>query len=904
MSEVLTRAQRYLQPADSSFWRWSEDGSAAEWIDGPTIAIREEVVALLEQLASKGLPSLDSLLLLLAVCRESWSTDPSRLEVLKDVLTRNPRRKSLTAPLETMLNAIPVMPPVVQKSVAVKAELAGIVLDEPSLRTSPQIARDILDELKSGCLQETIGGSTDIIKPAGQWAAELRALCQGLNRLRTSSLMLRLATGLDDLPAAAPIELDEFKPLRPAGFAELLTEMEQDADLKGLARLTRTLMGIVSIPRPVGEQEELPLGGVSDIANRGRLDQLLLSELAHDDDVLITRIALREALYLRREMPPDRPTRERVLLLDSGLRMWGLPRIFATGVALAFAAMSKTRVRVYRAAGEEIVPVDLSSKQGLSTHLEALDPAMHPGQALPEFQQQNQLDETDVILVTHLDSLGDAEFLRCLDESELSPLYCVGVNRHGQMRVVQRSRLGERLLRETVLDLKDLLPTVPHVPPLYDPEADSKLPAILRLKRFPLRMPHAYDGKNFVSLRSGTDKPKRLLTISHDGRLMYWDRPDYGARMLSDRIPKGNLISFEQDDEVVRMVVGSLGTGRLWLIWADLQKLECRVVPLENAQHQTDDVVLHAGSILVIRKDAVDLCHATDGRLRNRLQISGRKRLSERFFIGPDGLFALSHDGVSGRFECLLKHNQIPKDRKILHAFDSAYCNSPVVVFDDGSLQIPPAAVQHVNHGHQGSRFTFGRLARDGSEFCLRASGELKFFTISLRIMSSIGGYQFTEDKTRQIPSIRQLRVRFSTLSIIDSQLVLLSSRGQSLRLIHNPIRNELELREFDPKTGNCTLSKGFPEAHHGQGVGYRLHAIHWKDGSQAVLDSRGMLHLKSSDAAIPEFTLVLHEDCVAGWSALGQVWGERYFHLDEKERTAPKVIWQDLIEPFVRRLR
>ena len=49
-------------------------------------------------------------------------------------------------------------------------------------------------------------------------------------------------------------------------------------------------------------------------------------------------------------------------------------------------------------------------------------------------------------------------------------------------------------------------------------------------------------------------------------------------------------------------------------------------------------------------------------------------------------------------------------------------------------------------------------------------------------------------------------------------------------------------------------------------GAGYTLHAAAWGDGSRAVLDSRGMLHLRGSQAAIPELTLVL---CTA---ALGRL--------------------------------
>ena len=66
---------------------------------------------------------------------------------------------------------------------------------------------------------------------------------------------------------------------------------------------------------------------------------------------------------------------------------------------------------------------------------------------------------------------------------------------------------------------------------------------------------------------------------------------------------------------------------------------------------------------------------------------------------------------------------------------------------------------------------------------------------------------------------------------------------------------------------GACPLPKRlrveFQEIDSPAGAGYTLHAAAWGDGSRAVLDSRGMLHLRSSQAAIPELTLVL---CTGAW--------------------------------------
>ena len=105
-----------------------------------------------------------------------------------------------------------------------------------------------------------------------------------------------------------------------------------------MARLARLLLAAVHMPTPLSLREELPVGGVSDISNRGSLDRLLLSELANDDLTLAVRVAMNEALYLRREIPPSTPQHHRAILVDAGIRSWGVPRVFATAVALAFMA--------------------------------------------------------------------------------------------------------------------------------------------------------------------------------------------------------------------------------------------------------------------------------------------------------------------------------------------------------------------------------------------------------------------------------------------------------------------------------------------------------------------------------------------------------------------------------------
>jgi hypothetical protein len=78
-----------------------------------------------------------------------------------------------------------------------------------------------------------------------------------------------------------------------------------------------------------------------------------------------------------------------------------------------------------------------------------------------------------------------------------------------------------------------------------------------------------------------------------------------------------------------------------------------------------------------------------------------------------------------------------------------------------------------------------------------------------------------------------------------------------------------------------------------------------WEDGSQLFADSRGLLHLKSSDASIPEASLVLNDHDIAIWTSDGRMHGSRYFVNDiPYQPITPEEFVDQILKPFVERLR
>src|SRR6185295_15446117 len=125
---------------------------------------------------------------------------------------------------------------------------------------------------------------------------------------------------------------------------------------------------------------------------------------AYDDDTLAARIALNEALYLRREPPAANPPPRRVLLIDVGIRMWGLPRIFATAAAMALAATADPHAELatYRVAGDVADAADLTSRKGLIKHLAVLRPDPHPAAAMQSIETGDVEDTAEPAALTEL----------------------------------------------------------------------------------------------------------------------------------------------------------------------------------------------------------------------------------------------------------------------------------------------------------------------------------------------------------------------------------------------------------------------------------------------------------------------------------------------------------------------
>ena len=910
----MMQTDRYFTQALSLFFRWEDGGTVLCWDNGATIAFREELAAVINRLGSEGLPPLNTIAVLLSACRANWFEARCYLmlydspEGLQDTPVLQDPESWQAGQLRRFLaelDRIHALPESLRSSLEARCELVAMVVEDRSSEWNRELIELLADRVRAGLpedlqsqggflqtigeleldlvsslkLYSTTGVPTQVVPIAAaatDLTRDLNWLGDNLKRVDADALSRRLRTGIEsEVLPAEDLDPDD------RNTRDLIRELIGDEEFGGIAKLAENLLAVVHFPRSLTEQNDLPLGGVSDITNRGQLDRLLLSELAHDDLTLAVRIAVNEAMYLRRESPPKSQSQTRHLMIDAGLCLWGIPRVFATSVALAMSATTEKNVRTvaYRAEGKLLQPVDLKSREGLEDHLSVVSPSLHSGAAIGEFISINDSDElVDHVVITSDDVVADADFRRELTAaSQESPVYLVTVSRAGKLEFSVWSARGRKTIREATLNLDALLDTPNRQHSLKRRNTDTSFPMILSRENFPFRLPHAVLNEVMFDLNGDA------LTVTSDGRLMLWDRPNVGAIQLSDQILGGKPLWQGWDESGRLMLVcGFLMPDALRLITVDDQH-EVEITRLESGQ-PSYKVTGFGGQVFVVSKTLVeafvpgsskpvgsleipvDLSDATSIGTSSNCPVN-QKSASSRFFVSGDKWFALA-PGVNGPVL-----EKVPTEPLTIGLFDQRGLGIVSIFATDLALR---------RSGDTPGIFCHESLWRISNDGCMLLSQiNALVEQRNTRINVNYGGSdapQYIQEKLYQRVSDRALRNRFSGIGVSNQRLFLRTNKGDVLIVETD---SPLLLRKIRPADGAMQNVVPFQDTPSPAGTRYTLKVAEWEDGSRAWLDSRCLLHLRTSSREVPEATIVLSEGQLCGWCEEGGYFGKGYFNPD-----------------------
>lgn len=920
----------YLSPDANTFWTWNPEGDAVLWWNGETLTIYQELDLAVRQLQSNGLPRFEELLLVIAATRRNWA-DPEggarhftgKIEKLDPQGWKDFPIYEWLKPLFDGLNRVQHVAQREGFGSGVTLKLLSAVFAGLGDAVEPDDADELAGEFASGQVSlwarqnSRRTPSLSSRNPPLSLLQTVRNLVEILAEFDESTdLNLIETTGLPSL--VSPAELEEI----PGGkrLGQLVEELlREEGELQGLATLVRQLGAVINLPRKLSDPIDQPLGGYSDIANRGSMDRLFVSELAQDPEVLAVRVALNEALYIRRESPPKEPPRHRLIFVDVGIRMWGVSRVCAIASAMAFAwrIEPEGKVEVIQGRGDHFVPCDVGSREGIVDLMAQLRPEPHPGAALAKVFADPGSEDTELIVITTERVWKDPQFRNAISDQRPVAFHVALVDRDGTFELREANLSGERVLQRARLEI-DLLLTEPEhtLKPRRLISDSDELPLFVRMKECPLRM-----GFGVAPERAVYHHRVGLLAHTADGLLSVWKNPELGGQLVTTEFPKGRPVwaqilaevraacfLFVRNSEKVELFEVGLDSGKIESTHIDL--------PFPEVEY-----VYRVGRVILLFNGMAGFAFQLGtGKCLGRTRLPGTcAEVSDQFIRCGRSWYAMRVDSIApDTKERPAKSIPLNASGSSVLAFERVpieggklvwnHENWPAPLALDGDFHVlcldhPPVKVA----GRGDIEGEVIGLSSDRERVFLRtAEGRYppgRAFDVlrneSANLYGRLNLFDLEPEAARISSSIPNVRRHFTEIYLSPPTGLHLMSKSQTLLTLKldgnrtkricwdcTPAGDYMLENGWITNVNNCLKIADWNKRIKAQEFEsvpvcegrLNLAVMGFPDGSKVWLDRRGMLHLRSSNKGIPQISIVLQDGGTSGWCSNGDYFGARYF--------------------------
>jgi hypothetical protein len=423
--------------------RWSAAGDVIEFADGTTFAYAAEVVSFLEGFGSQRLLApFGCVLRLLYLLRPRPETTPASpaFALLRSAF-RQARRDHRNAGVFA-------------------AQLCRDLPPAPDPPATDDLWRWLLVSQSTGIEEkEAPEGEGPPLSPPAFDSRVQRAL-EGYD---LAEMLYWLRHGCGPVRQAEPLA-QAVVDLRPPTLAGRLADASRRQRLSGAVPFVGQLVSALTLPPRRLAPPELPLGGYADVTTRGPLGQVLPSQLAYDDLEFARRLAQGELLFFRREDPHVRTREDLVVLLDQGVRTWGVVRLLLTAAVFALGRLAERRGLPFLVAttggrGKLHDPLT-EAPENLGALLEVSDLSAHPGLALEHVLEEETAGGRDVVLLTHPRNLAEEDVTAAARRAGRGTrLFAVAVDDHGEVQFAQMRHGAPVPLGTFRIDLEQPPPT-------------------------------------------------------------------------------------------------------------------------------------------------------------------------------------------------------------------------------------------------------------------------------------------------------------------------------------------------------------------------------------------------------------------------------------------------------------
>ncbi|UUC44914.1 hypothetical protein [Flavobacterium cerinum] len=458
------KLQQYFQSYENYFWEWENEIRTSDSVfealvipEGNTIAYEQFVMETLDLLAIDGFPPFGSLLLAL-------------------IATNSNATESLTQVFEIINNSYTVKKePTYPKGFTYAHNFLKTLADLPTEFKQGDKRKQLLQTIFKNCHNRVAAHTAQSIMLS--YKEHKYLLVESARKLSLSDANLKkdlqtlahlnikypttetLLAAIANVPKLTELdqEIEDLEPI-PASSDSFIDKLIEEPKTFLIGSLIQRIWSGLNIPLHHSTPSHQPLGGVSDLTNKGDFDKLLISEFANEDEIFMSRIANNEALYIKREVPPESDKFFRLLLIDCSLKNWGTPKILAFASALAIAKHPKTDIECKIVAmGNGYREIAYETIEDIIDGLDSLGTKLDVAPELSEILNENtDIKHSEVFLITSEEAMASADMRRVVSENHDKIKYIITAGTEGILNFDRLQNRGRKRIQHIELPLEEL----------------------------------------------------------------------------------------------------------------------------------------------------------------------------------------------------------------------------------------------------------------------------------------------------------------------------------------------------------------------------------------------------------------------------------------------------------------
>lgn len=455
----------YFQSYEDYFWEWATDEDVSNDSDyqvnnmiyfpivSSVIGYRVYILTILRELQLQGWPPFGALLLVLYATQDGYKQLRTLIDDLKKNISRE-QTKELFSEAVFLLKKLEILDHKYKTGQNRVVLIQTLFADNKTCLTSKKSQELYNRYIKIPQLLNESAHKIDLRYEA--FRKDIISLAVINRKFPTTESIEKALHGIIEIPEVEEEVLEEETTIETG--KDFIQELIEEPKTFQVGSLIKRIWSGLKIPMRHLSPGEQPIGGVSDMTNKGDFSRMLLSEFANEDEVFMNRVANNEALYIQREIPPEENVFERIILIDTSLKNWGTPKVlaFASAIAVIKHPKAHSECKVF-ALGQNSIPIKLDKVEEVIDHLNIVSPVLEVSQSLEKFFSEEHTEkDLEVFFITNQENLENQKLQKVIHENRDRLKFLVTTSAEGELNFYKHHKGTRKHVQKIMLPLQEL----------------------------------------------------------------------------------------------------------------------------------------------------------------------------------------------------------------------------------------------------------------------------------------------------------------------------------------------------------------------------------------------------------------------------------------------------------------